>query len=334
MRRLVYAIAGRTETALTAAIAITAVIFSFASPYFLTLPNLVDLMEAHSVTTILAAGVFVVLVSGGIDISFTATASATQYLAAYLITSQTLPAIPALALAAALGIAMGCINALLIYFLRVGSIIITIATSSIYYALLIYFTNAEEIYNLPDWWSNGLSFLRYETSDGDIVKITLPIVIMVVVLGLTQYLMSRTRIGRQVYALGGNPEAASRVGIDVPKVQLFAYGYLGLLAAIAGIVQAGRVHQAVPTAMNGEELSVLAVAILGGASLVGGIGSTGGVILGVLFLAMLQNGLNLLGVSSYFFGVVIGLAILISVSMTGYVENYARRRRAKRLAPW
>ncbi len=290
MARVVYAIAGRTETGLAAAIVIAAIIFSFASPYFLTAPNIVDLMEAHSVTTVLAAGVFVVLVSGGIDISFTATASATQYLAAYLITSQTLPAIPALALAAALGIAMGCINALLIYFLRVGSIIITIATSSIYYALLIYFTNAEEIYNLPDWWSNGLSFLRYETADGDIVKITLPIVIMIAVLGLTQYLMSRTRIGRQVYALGGNPEAASRVGIDVLHVQLFAYGYLGLLAAVAGIVQAGRVHQAVPTAMNGEELSVLAVAILGGASLVGGIGSTGGVILGVLFLAMLQNG--------------------------------------------
>jgi simple sugar transport system permease protein len=332
MLRLIYAIAGRTETALAAAMVITAIIFAFASPYFLTAPNLVDLMEAHSVTTILAAGVFVVLVSGGIDISFTATASATQYLAAYLITSQTLPAIPALAIAAALGIAMGCINALLIYFLRVGSIIITIATSSIYYALLIYFTNAEEIYNLPDWWSNGISFLRYETADGDIVKITLPIVIMIAVLGLTQYLMNRTRIGRQAFALGGNPEAASRVGINVLKVQLFAYGYLGLLAAIAGIVQAGRVHQAVPTAMNGEELSVLAVAILGGASLVGGIGSTGGVILGVLFLAMLQNGLNLLGVSSYFFGVVIGLAILISVGMTGYAEKYVRGRRSKKMA--
>ena len=83
--------------------------------------------------------------------------------------------------------------------------------------------------------------------------------------------------------------------------------------------------------MSGEELSVLAVAILGGASLVGGIGSTGGVILGVLFLAMLQNGLNLLGVSSYFFGVVIGLAILVSVSMTGFAEKYARCRRTKRM---
>ncbi|HET6620771.1 MAG TPA: ABC transporter permease [Dongiaceae bacterium] len=321
---------GRTETALGAAIVLTAIVFSLASPYFLTLPNLVDLVEAYSVTTILAAGVFVVLVSGGIDISFTATASAAQYLAAYLIVRQGVPAVPALATSALLGIAMGSINALLTYHLRVVSIIVTIATASIYYALLIYFTDAEEIYNLPDWWSNGISFFRYETVDGDIVKITLPIVVMATMVALTQYLMSRTRIGRQVYAVGGNPEAASRVGIDILRVQVFAYGYLGLLAAVAGFVQAGRVHQAVPTAMKGEELDVLAVAILGGASLVGGIGSVGGVLLGVLFLAVLQNGLNLLGVSSYFFGVVIGLAILVSISMTGYADKHARSRRAKR----
>ncbi len=330
MPRVLRALFGRTETALAAAMVVTAIVFSLTSPYFLTMPNLVDLIEAYAVPTILAAGVFVVLVSGGIDISFTATASAAQYLAAYLMVRQGVPAVPAMAVAMVLGIALGSINALLTYHLRVVSIIVTIATASIYYALLIYFTNAEEIYNLPDWWSNGISFFRHETASGDIVKITLPVVVMAVVVALTQYLMSRTRIGRQVYAVGGNPEAASRVGIDILRVQLFAYGYLGFLAAIAGFVQAGRVHQAVPTAMKGGELDVLAVAILGGASLVGGIGSVGGVLLGVLFLAMLQNGLNLLGVSSYFFGIVIGLAILASISMTGYADKHARGRRVKR----
>jgi len=330
MPRAFSVVFGRTETALAAAILIAAVILSLSSPYFLPLPNFVNLIEAYSVTTVLAAGVFVVLVSGGIDISFAATASATQYLAAYLATSYGFPAVPALALAAALGVAMGSINALLTYYLRVVSIIVTIATSSIYYALLIYLTNATEIYNLPDWWSNRFAFVRYVTASDDVVKITLPIVVMVAAVVLTQYLMAHTRIGRQVYALGGNPEAASRIGINVLGVQLLAYGYLGFLAAVAGFIQAGRVHQAVPTAMAGQELNVLAVAILGGASLVGGIGSMGGVVLGVLFLAMLQNGLNLLGVSPYFFGVVIGLAILISISMTGYAEKHARRRHVAR----
>jgi len=325
-------ILGRTETALIAANLVTAVILSLASPYFLTLPNLVNLIEAYSVTTILAAGVFVVLVSGGIDISFPATAAATQYLAAYLAASRGFPLAPSLTLAALLGVALGSINALLTYYLRVASIIVTIATSSIYYALLIYFTDAQEIYNLPGWWSNRFAFFRYVTASDDVVKITLPIVVMIAVVCLTHYLMSRTRIGRQVYALGGNPEAASRVGINVLGVQLLAYGYLGFLAAVAGFIQAGRVHQAVPTAMAGQELNVLAVAILGGASLVGGIGSMGGVVLGVFFLAMLQNGLNLIGVSSYFFGVVVGLAILISITMTGFAEKHMHRRRVTRSA--
>jgi simple sugar transport system permease protein len=324
MRKLFTAFFGRTESALLAAILMTAIVFSLSSPYFLTFSNFVNLIEAYSVTTILAAGVFVVLVSGGIDVSFTATAAATQYVAAYLVAQLDYPAAPALGLAAILGAALGCINALLTYYLRVVSIIVTIATSSIYYALLIYLTNAEEIYNLPDWWSGRITFLRFATASG-VVKITLPIVVMVAVIALTQYLMAWTRIGRQVYALGGNSEAASRIGVGVLRVQLIAYGYLGLLAAVAGFVQAGRVHQAVPTAMAGQELNVLAVAILGGASLVGGVGSVGGVVLAVLFLAMLQNGLNLVGVSSYFFGVVIGLAILISVSMTTYAEYRGRK---------
>jgi simple sugar transport system permease protein len=324
MLKLFAALFGRTESVLLAAILVTAIVFSLSSPYFFTLSNLVNLIEAYSVTTILAAGAFVVLVSGGIDVSFTATASASQYLAAYLIAQVGCPAAPALALGAILGAALGCINALLTYYLGIVSIIVTIATSSIYYALLIYFTNAEEIYNLPDWWSGRITFLRFATASG-VVKITLPIVVMIAVVLLTQYLMAWTRIGRQVYALGGNPEAASRVGVGVLRVQLLAYGYLGFLAAVAGFVQAGRVHQAVPTAMAGQELNVLAVAILGGASLVGGVGSVGGVVLAVLFLAMLQNGLNLVGVSLYFFGVVIGLAILISVSLTAYAEYRGRK---------
>ncbi len=208
MRKLFAAVFGRTETALLVAILATAIVFSFSSPYFLTFSNFVNLIEAYSVMTILAAGVFVVLVSGGIDVSFTATAAATQYVAAYLIVQLDYPAAPALALAAILGVALGCVNALLTYYLRVVSIIVTIATSSIYYAFLIYFTNAEEIYNLPDWWSGRITFLRFATASG-VVKITLPIVVMVGVVLLTQYLMAWTRIGRQVYALGGNPEAAS-----------------------------------------------------------------------------------------------------------------------------
>jgi simple sugar transport system permease protein len=317
----------RTEITLAAVIVMVGIVFSFSSPYFLTLSNATDLVEDYSVTTILAAGVFVVLVSGGIDISFAAVASVSQYAAAFVATRYGVPALPAIGLACVLGILLGSINAILTYYLRVVSIIITIATASIYYALLIYFTDGTEIYNLPDWWTGRIVFLRFEIVPGDVGRITLPMVIMTAVVIVTHLIMTRTHAGRQIYVLGGNPEAASRIGVNVLRIQVIVYGYLGFLAGLAGFVQAHRVHQAVPTAMFGTELSVLAVAILGGASLVGGLGSMGGVVLGVLLLAMLQNGLNLLGVSSYFFGVVIGLAILISISLSGYTERHMPQRR-------
>lgn len=327
MHRAIAAIFKRNETSLAVVIVIVSLVFSISSPYFLTLSNASDLIEAYSVTTILAAGVFVVLVSGGIDISFAAVASVTQYVAAVAATKYGVPAIPAVAMACALGAVLGCVNALLTYYLKVVSIIVTIATSSIFYALLIYFTGGSEIYNLPDWWTDRIVFFRFETASGDVARLTLPVVIMVVVVIITHFLMSRSHAGRQIYALGGNPEAASRVGIRVLRLQLLIYGYLGFLAGLAGFVQAHRVHQVVPTAMFGTELSVLAVAILGGASLVGGLGSMTGVVLGVLLLAILQNGLNLLGVSPYFFDVVIGLAILISVSITAINDRRAKSRR-------
>jgi simple sugar transport system permease protein len=327
MRSVLARLFKRTEFTLAAVIVAVGVGFSLSSPYFLTLSNATDLVEAYSVTTILAAGVFVVLVSGGIDISFAAVASVTQYAAAFAATRYGVPALPAIGLACVLGILLGSINAILTYYLRVVSIIITIATASIYYALLIYFTDGTEIYNLPDWWTERIVFLRFEMVAGDVGRITLPMAIMAAVVIVTHVIMTRTHAGRQIYVLGGNPEAASRIGVNVLRVQVIVYGYLGFLAGLAGFVQAHRVHQAVPTAMFGTELSVLAVAILGGASLVGGVGSMSGVVLGVLLLAMLQNGLNLLGVSSYFFGVVIGLAILISISLTGYTERRMRRRR-------
>ncbi len=177
------------------------------------------------------------------------------------------------------------------------------------------------------WWADRIVFVRWDFGPGEFVRITVPILVMITVVVVTHVIMAHTRIGRRVYALGGNPESAERVGFSIVGVQLFAYSYLGFLAGIAGIVQAHRVGQAVPTAMAGTELGVLAVAILGGASLVGGVGSMFSVVLGVLLLAMLQNGLNLMGVSSFFFDVVIGLAILLSVSFSGLAEMRRRRRR-------
>jgi simple sugar transport system permease protein len=314
-----------TEHWLAVVIVILAAFWSLMTPWFLTLPNAVDILETYSVTTILALGVFVVLVAGGIDISFAATASVAQYAAAYAAAEAGWPALLAIPLGLAIGTGLGLLNAALIYHLRITSIIVTIATQSVYFALLMWWTGGKLIPVLPDWWSDRIVFAQTEATDGSLIRITLPIVMAVAAALATWLLMSWTAAGRQLYCMGGNPEAARRLGISIGRMHYLAYGFLGFMAGLAGLLQAHRVGQAVPNAMVGQELNVLAAAVLGGASLTGGVGSVGGVLLGLLMLAILQNGLNLLGWSSYFFPIVIGLVILISTSITGLANRPGRR---------
>jgi simple sugar transport system permease protein len=282
-------------------------------------------VKTWSVTTILALGVFVVLVAGGIDISFAATASVAQYAAAYAAAEAGSPAVVAIPLGLAIGTALGLLNAALILHLRITSIIVTIATQSVYFALLMWWTGGKLIPVLPDWWSDRIVFAEALAADGSLIRITLPIVVAAAAAAATWLLMSWTAAGRQLYCMGGNPEAARRLGISIGRMHYLAYGFLGFMAGLAGLVQAHRVGQSVPNAMVGQELNVLAAAVLGGASLTGGVGSVGGVLLGLLMLAILQNGLNLLGWSSYFFPIVIGMVILISTSITGLANRPGRR---------
>lgn len=332
MRDALSRLSERTEGLLLLVILLLGAVLTVATPYFLTLQNLVDLIESYSVTTVLALGVFVVLVAGGIDISFAATASVAQYATAYVATNWGLPAYVCIPFGLAVGLLLGCINAALIHYLRVTSIIITIATMSVYFALLMWVTGGRSIYALPDWWSTRVVFFQTETASGDLVRITLPIVVAVGAALFTWLLMTRSSAGRQLTAMGGNLEAARRLGINIARMRFLAYGYLGALAGLAGMLQAHRVGESVPNAMVGGELNVLAAAVLGGASLTGGIGTVGGVLLGILLLAMLQNGLNLMGVSPYFFQIVIGLVILVSTSITG-LSSRSRRRQRRVAAP-
>jgi len=302
---------------------------SLAAPSFLTLSNLVDLLEGYSVRAIMAMGLFVVLIAGGIDISFAATASVAQYGAAVLAARLGLSPVIVIPAGLAIGTALGCLNATLIHYGRVTSIIVTIATMNTYFALLMWATGGHSIYDLPDWWSGRIVFFQAEAANGDPIRITLPIVAMLVSVLLTWGLLSRTQAGRQLYAMGGNDEAARRVGIGITKMHYLAYGFLGFMAALAGLVQANRVGESVPNALYGSELDVLSAAVLGGASLAGGVGSVGGVVLGILLLATVQNGLNLLGVSPYCYSIFTGVVILASTTLTVLSVRTRRRSRLK-----
>jgi simple sugar transport system permease protein len=315
MRRLVST--HTTEFTLLAVMALLCVGLSFGTDRFLTVSNAFDVLNVSAVNIIFAVGLLVVLISGGIDISFAVAASVVQYV--------TVLALSALGggnwaegfiIAGLVGIGLGSINAFLIYRLQIISIVATISTFNIFFGLLMFFTKGVSIYNLPDWLSNRVVFYEREMADGSWVELTLPVVVMILCCIATWFMMSRTTIGRKLYAFGDNPEGARRFGINIGAMHVISFGWLGLMAGIAGLMQAHYAQEVVPNALYGRELDVLAATVLGGARLGGGKGSVLGCVLGVLLVSITQNGLNLMGVSPFAFKMIVGAIILVAITLS------------------
>lgn len=304
------------------------VILSLVTDSFLTLQNLFDLLTSYAFYGILATGFLVVLISGGIDISFTATASVAQYVAMAVANTYGGNWLSVFLIAASIGIVFGLINAALIYTLRISSIIITIATLNIYYGLLVFATGGKYIYSLPGWFAKGIFWFEFEDANQISYGINLQILLLFLAFLATWFLLNRTNIGRQIYALGSNRDAAQRLGFHVFGLTALVYGYMGLTAGVASLVQAQLAQSVAPTVLVGKELDVVAAVVLGGASLNGGVGSVLGAFLGLTLLAIIQNGLVLFGVSSYWTPFFNGLVILLSVSITAWSQRSRRARRA------
>jgi len=294
---------------------------SFASADFMTLGNIYDLINNYAMLTILACGLFIVLISGGIDISFPAMTIISQYVMVTLIQGTSGNFALAFALSGGLGLLLGLVNATLVNRLKVPSIIITISTLNIFYGLLLYLTKGVWLYSYPEWFEEGVMLFKFTAADGYDYGLSLPIITLLVVVALTGFIMNKTSIGRMIYAMGGNREAASRMGFGIFKMQLFVYSYMGLMSGVAGVVQSATVLTVAPDSLLGYELTVLAAVVLGGTSIVGGRGTLLGTLLGVILLAVIQNGLNLTGVSSYWHTVVTGVVIVTSISMTAWSQR-------------
>jgi simple sugar transport system permease protein len=213
------------------------------------------------------------------------------------------------------GFLLGAINATIIYRFRIVSIVVTIATFNVFFGGLMFLTGGVSIYDLPDWWTDRVSLIHFTTASGN-ANLALPVAVMVVMVIATWFLLRRTTTGRQLYAMGDNPEAARRVGVNIGAMHYIAFGWLGMMAGIAGLMQAHYVQEVVPNAFYGRELDVLAAVVLGGARLGGGRGTILGAILGILLTAITANGLNLLGISPYAFKMIIGAIILIAITLS------------------
>ncbi|MEZ8739016.1 ABC transporter permease [Photobacterium swingsii] len=311
----------RHEFYLAALIALMVVGLAVSSEDFLTLGNIFDMSVSSAILGIMACGLFVVLIAGGIDISFPATAAIAQYVMATYVLSVGGNFFIAFLIAAVVGMLLGLINAVLVYKLKVPAIIITISTLNLFFGLLIYFSDGAWLYGFPDWFMDGVEWFTFVGSDGYDYGLSLPIITLVSVVLFTSFLMSKTRLGRQIYAMGGNADAASRIGVNLFGINLFVYGYMGALAGIASVVQTQITQSVAPNSLMGFELTVLAAVVLGGTSMTGGKGTLMGVVLGVALLAIMKNGLTLLGVPSYWHAVVTGLIIVFSISMTALNEK-------------
>jgi simple sugar transport system permease protein len=303
---------------------------SVATDSFFTLQNLFDLLTSNAFVGVLCAGLLVVLISGGIDISFTAIATVAQYLAMSVALALGGNWLTVFLTACGTGVLLGFVNALLIYRFKIQSIIVTIATLNIFYGILIFVTRGDYIYSLPDWFASGVTWFEFER-DGIPYYLNFQMVALIAMFALTWLLLNRTSTGRQIYAMGGNPDASQRLGFDLFKLHLIVYGYMGFTAGVAALVHAQLSQSVAPTVLVGKELDVLAAVVLGGASLTGGVGTVLGTLLGLTLLAVMQNGLVLLGVSSYWSQFFVGLVILVSVSATALStarSNRLRRARA------
>lgn len=306
-----------TETRLFVVLVVICTFLTFTSDSFFTLGNSTSLLNNYAVNVIWAVGLLVVLIAGGIDISFAVAASVVQYIAVYIF--QALGGgnwLVGFLVAGGLGILIGFINAGLIYYFRIISIVVTIATFNALFGLLMFITSGRFLYDLPDWWTTPVNLFEIQTADGTWAQLALPVAVMVAAMLATWLLIGHTTTGRQLYAFGDNPEGARRAGINVALMQFIAFGWMGLMAGIGGLMQVNIVQEVVPNALIGREMDVLAAVVLGGARLGGGRGSVVGCFLGVLLVAITQNGLNLLGISPFAFKMIVGVIILIAISMS------------------
>ncbi|MFJ9536321.1 substrate-binding domain-containing protein [Streptomyces sp. NPDC101225] len=289
--------------ALTALIVLL-IALSALSGDFLTTDNLLNVGVQAAVTAVLAFGVTFVIVSAGIDLSVGSVAALSATVLAWSATSHGIPVVLAVVLSVLTGIAAGLVNGFLIAYGKLPSFIATLAMLSVARGLSLVISGGSPI-PFPD----SVSHL------GDTLGGWLPVpVLVMIVMGLTAaFVLGRTYIGRSMYAIGGNEEAARLSGLRVKKQKLAIYAFSGLFAAVAGVVLAARLSSAQPQAADGYELDAIAAVVIGGASLAGGTGKASGTLIGALILAVLRNGLNLLNVSAFWQQVVIGVVIALAV---------------------
>lgn len=300
------------------------VIFSISSDQFLTLSNFKDCLKSSSLKIILATGMSMVLITGGIDMSIVATAGMIQMIFGRLMAYAGLGPAATILVTILLGILFGSVNGLLISKGKIAPIVATLGVGSIVKGMMYVYMDLSGSSSL---WINSNELPKWFLAFGStkIVGIPIQIIIAALTVFVTYWLMHFTIIGRSIYAVGGNTSAAERIGINVDWVTVFVYAYFGLILAIGVFADTAGIALCDPNSYNGIDFEVVAAVVVGGVTMVGGYGSIIGGVLGSLFMVFLSNGLGLIRVSTYWQKVIVGIVIIIAVSVEATKRLYSER---------
>ena len=292
------------------------VVFGLLSDFFFTVNNLLTVTLQTSILALVAIGMTFVIITGGIDLSVGSVAALVGALAAGLATRSGMGTYPAIFIALLAGVSIGALNGVLVVYGRLPPFVATLATLAVGRGLTLVYTMGNPISGLSD------SFTFWGRR---VFGIPVPLIVLVVVSVLGYVVLDHSVFGLHVFAIGGGEESAHLASVPVKKVKIAVYVISSLLASIAGIILTARLFSAQPNSGEGLELDVIAAAVLGGASLAGGVGSISGTLAGAFIIGILSNGLNLLDVQSYVQQVINGLIFIIAVLLDFFIK---RRKKA------
>lgn len=291
-------------------------VFPKTSGSFFTRQNIFNVLRQISTNLFLACGMTMVIILGGIDLSVGSIIALSGCISAGCVARYDLPLPIALLMGLLVGLLVGMFNGAVISKTTIPAFIVTLATMNIAKGLAYVYTGGSPVRVVTKEWQ----FL----GAGYVGIFPTPVVILVIVLIITAIIMNKTKMGRHMYAVGGNQQAAEFSGIKVEKVKFFVHAFSGLMAGLAGIVLASRMYSGQPTAGDGAEMDAIAAVVVGGTSMAGGSGKIGGTIIGGLIIGVLNNGLNLLNVNSFWQYVVKGVVILLAVFLD-YFRNKGKK---------
>jgi simple sugar transport system permease protein len=307
----------RHEIVLGAVLIGMVVLVGTINPAFLSTANTFDLLKSSVVMGLLAIGSLLVLVSGGIDVSFTAVAAFSMYVTCRLLVAADFSGsfLVALALASSVGAGLGLVNAVFISWFRLPTLIVTLGTASVFRGFLLAFIGTAIINNLP---AGMVRFSRWTILDGqgETAGLSASFFLLLLFAIAAAAFLRYTVAGRGIYAMGGNAEAVERAGFNLTRLRFLIYGIVGGLSGVAGIIHASMMRNADPFDLVGTELTVIAAVVLGGASITGGRGTVIGTLLGVGMMLVINNSLILLQIPSYWQRVAVGLVIIVSTGVS------------------